>query len=627
MSVLRIGGAALNQTPIDWNTNQQNIRTALQQAQEDGINILCLPELCLTGYGCEDLFLHPWVAQKALEQLFELLPYTQHIAVCIGLPVHFENRLYNCACFIENGTILGFSAKQFLANEGVHYETRWFTPWPQGKRSTFSFQGQDYPFGDLHYTVQGIRIAFEICEDAWRGEERPGFRYAQQGIDLILNPSASHFAFHKSKIRYEIVVQGSQRMNCTYIYADLLGNEAGRMIYDGEVLIAHQGKLIQRNNRLSFHDVELVAANIDFTHHTTSLDPLTEDEQSKEFEFWEATCVGLFDYMRKAKAKGFVLSLSGGADSSTCAIMVYEMIRKGLEELGPEHFIQKAGISDLITSTSIATLSKEEQAKAICKVCLTCVYQASRNSGEDTFLSAQELAQSIGATFYHWSIDEEVESYKDKIQTALQRPLTWEQDDIALQNIQARSRSPIIWMMANIKRALLITTSNRSEGDVGYATMDGDTSGSIAPIAGVDKNFIRDWLIWAEQERGHKGLHRVNHLTPTAELRPSEKTQTDEKDLMPYPLLAQIERLAIKERKTPLEAYLTLASEWDNKQQLKKYIAKFFRLWSINQWKRERIAPSFHLDDFNVDPRSWCRFPILSGSYAEEIDALLNYEG
>lgn len=624
MSFLRIGGAALNQTPIDWNSNLKNIQTAIHRAKEDKIDILCLPELCLTGYGCEDLFLHPWLAETAMNKLFELLPFTKNIAVSIGLPVQHEGRLYNCACFIENENILGFSAKQFLANEGVHYEPRWFSAWPHGKQSTLTLNHKTYLFGDLTYLTKGIHIAFEICEDAWRGTERPGFRYAQQGVNLILNPSASHFAFHKSHIRYDIVVEGSKQMNCTYIYADLLGNEAGRMIYDGEVLIAHQGKLIQRNNRLSFHDVELVAATVDFTNNTTSLDPITEDDQSKEFEFWEATCVGLFDYMRKAKAKGFVLSLSGGADSSTCAIMVYEMIRKGLEELGLHTFLKKGGLSDLIQEENIASLNLEAQAKAICKVCLTCVYQSSTNSGEDTFLSAKELAESIGATFMQWSIAEEVESYSSKIATALQRPLTWEQDDIALQNIQARSRSPIIWMMTNIKKALLITTSNRSEGDVGYATMDGDTSGSIAPIAGVDKDFIRNWLLWAEKERGHKGLHRVNHLTPTAELRPSDKTQTDEKDLMPYPLLAKIERLAIKERNTPLLVYRALENEWTDKQLLKQYIAKFFRLWSINQWKRERIAPSFHLDDFNVDPKSWCRFPILSGSYAEEINTMLN---
>jgi NAD+ synthase (glutamine-hydrolysing) len=191
-----------------------------------------------------------------------------------------------------------------------------------------------------------------------------------------------------------------------------------------------------------------------------------------------------------------------------------------------------------------------------------------------------------------------------------------------MQNIQARSRSPIIWLLANIKKSILLTTSNRSEGDVGYATMDGDTSGSLAPLAGIDKSFILQWLNWAEKELGYHGLKWVNTLQPTAELRPLERTQTDEKDLMPYDLLVKIERLAIRDRKSPAEVYQLLSEDWLDKSTLKAYIVKFFKMWAANQWKRERIAPSFHLDDFNVDPRSWCRFPILSGSFVDELAIL-----
>ncbi|MBY0425180.1 MAG: NAD+ synthetase, partial [Cytophagales bacterium] len=177
------------------------------------------------------------------------------------------------------------------------------------------------------------------------------------------------------------------------------------------------------------------------------------------------------------------------------------------------------------------------------------------------------------------------------------------------------------WMLANLNNALLITTSNRSEGDVGYATMDGDTSGSIAPIAGVDKSFIRKWLLWAENELGYSELSYVNGLSPSAELRPVEKTQTDESDLMPYDVLRAIEIEAIRNRNSPLGVYQILqGKKLEDDALLKSHIKKFFRLWTRNQWKRERIAPSFHLDDFNVDPRSWCRFPILSGGFEEELE-------
>ena len=182
-------------------------------------------------------------------------------------------------------------------------------------------------------------------------------------------------------------------------------------------------------------------------------------------------------------------------------------------------------------------------------------------------------------------------------------------------------------MLTNIKGALLIATSNRSEGSVGYTTMDGDTSGSISPIAGVDKQFIREWLRWAETGLGYSELKHVNGLQPTAELRPKDdennQPQTDEKDLMPYEVLQAIERLALHERLSPQQIFATLQTQGTTDEALlKTHIQKFFRLWSRNQWKRERFAPSFHLDDYSIDPRSWFRFPILSGGFKEELEEL-----
>ncbi len=616
---LRIAGAALNQTPFDWTNNRSTILDAINEAKLNKIKILCLPELCITGYGCEDVFLSEWLPEKALEELRLIVPFCTDIIVSIGLPIRFEGHLYNCACLVENGKILGFTAKQFLANDGVHYETRWFTAWPAELIEEIQISETSYKIGDVLYEVEGIKIGFEICEDAWR-EQRPGIRHQQKGAQLILNPSASHFSFAKSILRYDLVIGGSEKFNCTYIYTNLLGNEAGRIIYDGEVLIAHKGNLIQRNDRLSFKNVNLVYADINFQTGETSHEPLQHDDLEKEYEFWEATSLGLFDYMRKSKSKGFVLSLSGGADSSACAVMVCEMVKKGVKELGVEKFITKGGIADLINPSEILSLPFDEQVRKIMTKILVCAYQGTVNSGDETFHSAKELANAIGATFYHWPIDEEVASYTGKIETAIGRKLSWETDDITLQNIQARSRSPIIWMLANINRSLLITTSNRSEGDVGYATMDGDTSGSIAPIAGVDKHFIRSWLLWAEEKMGQSGLRFVNALTPTAELRPIERTQTDETDLMPYSILLEIERLAIKERKSPKVVFEILNErKVEDENLLRIHVKKFYILWTRNQWKRERLAPSFHIDDFNVDPRSWCRFPILSGGFEEEL--------
>lgn len=610
--VVRIGGATLNQTPIDWSNNTRNIISAIEQGKKEGVAILCMPELCITGYGCEDLFLSDWVSEQAWIQLQQIVPHCSNITVSVGLPIRIEGITYNGACVISNQNILGITLKQNLARDGVHYEPRWFTAWTSGNVVEVIKDGVAIPVGDVIYETGLIKFGFEICEDGWSKERRPGYRLAQRGVDLILNPSASHFAMRKSQLReQEVIIDGSALFSCTYLFVNHLGNEAGRMIYDGDIAFAQKGKLIKLNNRLSLRRTNLLWCDIDFDTTQPKTFPITDSKEPNE-ELVKATSLALYDYLRKSRAKGYVLSLSGGADSSLCAVLVSEMVRRASAELGWDEFCKTLSIpqtTDL--KTAVGQL-------------LTCAYQSTKNSSEKTYQAAEQLANSIGATFHSWTIDDEVTSYETKIEQALKRKLSWETDDIARQNIQARSRSPIIWMLANVKQAVLLTTSNRSEGDVGYATMDGDTSGSLAPIAGLDKPFILQWLRWAENELGYSGLAYVNNLTPTAELRPTERAQTDEKDLMPYSILVEIEKLAIRDRKSPTDVFLILNEKklTASKDELKNHVRKFYRLWAANQWKRERSAPSFHLDDLNVDPRSWCRFPILSGSFTHELEAL-----
>ena len=207
--------------------------------------------------------------------------------------------------------------------------------------------------------------------------------------------------------------------------------------------------------------------------------------------------------------------------------------------------------------------------------------------------------------------------------------MTWDRDDVALQNIQARVRAPSVWMLANIESRLLLSTSNRSEAAVGYATMDGDTSGGVAPISGVDKATLRRWLEWVRDHGPDgvgplPGVGAVTRLAPTAELRPPDQNQTDEDDLMPYPVLDAIERAAIRDKLEPAECLVVLETAFpqSDANQRRAWVQRFFRLWSRNQWKRERYAPGFHLDDENLDPKTWCRFPILSGGFEVELEEL-----
>jgi NAD+ synthase (glutamine-hydrolysing) len=620
--IIKIGGATLNQTPIDWHNNTTNILSAIATAKLQKIKLLCLPEMCITGYGCEDLFLSDWALDRAWQELESIAIECHDIIVCLGIPVKINSVVYNGVAVVENQVIKGITLKQNMALDGVHYEPRWFTPWRANEIVETERNGRFIQAGDVVYNALGITFGFEICEDAWR-IDRPGHRLCERGVDLILNPSASHFALGKSEAREkQVVIDGSKKFSCAYLFVNLLGNEAGRMIYDGDIIFGQHGRLLGINKRLSFKSFNLLSCEINFDKPNSSqILPMLDSKERNE-EFARAESLALFDYLRKSNAKGFVLSLSGGADSSCCAVLVAEMVRRGIAELGVESFCELLSIPNKVLHAAHFEQPTTNDHQLITTILLTTAYQGTINSSAETLNAAKQLAYSIGAVFEHWVIDEEVDSYTSKIEKVLGRKLTWETDDIAMQNIQARSRSPIIWLLANIKKSILLTTSNRSEGDVGYATMDGDTSGSLAPLAGIDKSFILQWLNWAEKELGYHGLKWVNTLQPTAELRPLERTQTDEKDLMPYGLLVKIERLAIRDRKSPAEVYQLLSEDWLDKCTLKAYIVKFFKMWAANQWKRERIAPSFHLDDFNVDPRSWCRFPILSGSFVDELAIL-----
>lgn len=606
---MRIAGASLNQTPLDWAINTSNIIDAINKAKNEQVDILCLPELCITGYGCEDMFLATWVEQQAIEELEKIVKETQSIAVAVGLPLWHNDQIYNTVALISNGKILGFQAKQKLPNYGIHYEQRWFTPWTQGKKEK-NINGAPYQFGDYIYKIDDAIIGFEICEEAWNND-RPACRLVEQHVNLILNPSGSHFALNKEEEREKLVISSSKEFHCTYVYTNILGNEAGRIIYDGDVIIAKNGNLIASSNRFSKKNFSLTTVDVDLSSKT--INKITSNNLSTNAQFANAITLGLFDYLRKSKSKGFVLSLSGGADSSSILVLVAEMVKTGIKELGINSFLKKINRNDLV--------GKVSNYKEIIKYIFITAYQGSNNSSKETYQSAKELAASVGATFYHWEIDQPVNNAIETIEKQLVRKLTWEQDDIALQNIQARSRSPLIWMLANITNSLLLTTSNRSEGSVGYTTMDGDSSGSLAPIAGIHKSFLVEWLKWAETELGYEGLSYVNKLTPTAELRPTENTQTDEDDLMPYPVLQQIERKFIKEKMNPMAIYEELKQGSDSIL-MAGHILKFFQLWSRNQWKRERIAPSFHLDDYNIDPRSWFRFPILSSGFKKELEKL-----
>lgn len=657
MKLLKVAAAVLNQTPFDWQGNEARIRAVLTEARHEGVSVLCLPELVISGYGCEDAFHMPHLQELGWQILLSLLPETRGMIVALGLPVTHRGALFNVVAVAVDGKLVAMVPKKLLAGDGVHYEPRWFKSWPHDVIETFERDGMRIPIGDVYIDASGVRIGFEICEEAWVAN-RPGANLARKGVDIILNPSASHFAFGKRQVRERFVSEGSRAFNVAYIYSNLLGNESGRIIFDGGALIASEGHLIARGDRFSWRDSLLTSAMIDIDLNrmnktrSGSFQPLLGEEDNscvevlfrwpdespiqnnplklpkwetsadgRPEEFARAVALGLFDFLRKAKLHGFTISLSGGVDSAVVTILSSLAIRFAFLEIG------MAGVKERLGY--IPGIHKCHNEKDLIAALICTAYQATANSSDATRDAAREVAEAVGTRHFTWNVEAVLQEYRKLVGEALGVAWDWKKHDTTLQNIQARTRSPSIWMLANLENHLLLATSNRSEAAVGYATMDGDTSGGLAPISGIDKAYLRQWTKWMEST-GPEGigpipaLKAINRIPPTAELRPPEFAQTDEKDLMPYDVLDVIERAAIRDKRSPLEVFDTVRAIFpEHSAELHRiWVKRFFTLWCRNQWKRERYAPGFHLDDESLDPKTWCRFPILSGGFVEELAAL-----
>ncbi|MCA9569688.1 MAG: NAD(+) synthase, partial [Myxococcales bacterium] len=306
-----------------------------------------------------------------------------------------------------------------------------------------------------------------------------------------------------------------------------------------------------------------------------------------------------------------------GRDSAMCALLVARMFRYDRPELDPDALRAHVGRH------------------------FTTAYMGTENSGGATREAARALAEELGARHFVGDIQPAFDTHLAICEQMTGQKLSWDTPahDIPLQNVQARLRGSLIWMIANLEQSLLIATSNKSEAAVGYATMDGDTSGGLSPIADVPKSMVSAWLAWAARFHGLSSLEAVVGIPATAELRPPSEGQTDEDDLMPFAILDQLIYHFVQRGQDPLQMFRTLWPVFEQRyggdpRRFVAHIEKFVKLFCRAQWKRERFAISFRVTAFDLDPKTGFRFPPVQAPFTEElaelrlhVDALLDDEG
>lgn len=591
----------VNTVSLDLDGNCERVLEVCRRARERGIKLVAFPELVLTGYDCGDFFNVPAFMSESARAVLSLkysLPEGVTAGVGAVLPGS-DGRAYDAYVILKRGKILGISAVSSF-NDSRDQRVRNLTTAAYGER--FILGAETFVSSNI-VEVDGVKVGVYFT---------PADIPSLQGVDLAISPAVERFELFGRNRREVAAAALSLVLNTVVLTTSLLGCEGGSNIYDGLSLVAEKGSLLASSKSLSFARERLFTCDEGLNAELPEYDCIVR-----------AVALGLFDWMRKTKAHGFALSLSGGADSGLCATVVCYALTAALKEQGFETFraeLEALNFKCPDFTGDVASYIKKE----IMPQALITVYQGSDVSGDVTRTAARELSAGIGARHYEWSVSKLIADYTSVVNTTTpEDPLNWERDDLTLQNIQARSRAPGIWMIANRYNKLLLTTCNASEDAVGYCTMDGDTAGGLAPIGDISKSRIlkinsyiaKEGLIIDDELRMQ--LPQMSYIAcqaPTAELKPG---QTDERDLMPYTILDRIHELQQGSLLAPKRILDTLESEFGNfsRHELKEFVIRYYRRLSQAQWKRERSALTFHIEKNDLNAKSGFVFPVLSDGF------------
>lgn len=613
----------LETTSFALEDNFNKIVTIINTAKEDGARVFVFPEFAICGRDLGDLFFFPSALEKIkeyTEKLINRIP--ENSLVCFGTVLVAENgQLCDCYVSATKGHVINITrAKKFDNTTYSFYNLKYFCTCKEDL--TFNLLNQKITESiTFTYKHEDTKTSFAIRFGKQSSEEK-------LHVDYLILPKARAFYMESAYHIEEKLTSLSIKQNCTVLYTNLSGIESSDCMYAGAACAARNGTLILRSLGFSYKDCGYSLLSDGFAVYE-NIEELT----------LRALSYNLWAFMLKTRQSGYALSLSGGADSALCAYLVGLSQAFALERLGIDKYLETLNYLNIKIDKSLYTEDHQNFIKNIVMPkMLTCVYQASENSGSITKEAATMVAKELGASFYDWSIKDAVDVYSKLIEDNLKIKLSWDKYDLPMQNIQARARLPGIWFVANIENKLLITTSNLSEAVVGYCTMDGDTAGGICPIGGVGKSKVRKINKYIE-ENGVSifGKYRftlnnmsyINNQAPTAELRPGGK-QTDESDLMPYVLLDYIRHLFQVKHLSPLEILKNLEDHEEFSklgfETLKNDVLKYFRLHTRSQWKRQRSAQAFRVEE-DFSSLDWWRFPLLTDGLKIFMDEVVAYKG
>lgn len=659
MRNITIGLASLNTQVGDFVGNTGKVEAAARQMAQHGCAVGCFQEQVISGYPCEDLVQwtgfveQQWTSLHRLAALsLELAP----LAMTVGVTVAHCGHLYNCVAVICNGQVLGLVPKQKLPTYNVFYEGRTLSPGRPGQLDDCL----GIPLGDLLFRFPFGTLAVEVCEDIW-SPDGPMRRRAYCGAELIINASASPWRAGVVDTRREMVRTRAADNECTVVYVNQYGGQDA-LVFDGGGFVYQNGRPVLEAERWIEHvstcRVDLDATAIrrrsgttwrtdahDFLSchpavHTVvseaglkavSLEPaglpaeppfsfipaeaqLVPSSQQQYFEdLISAMVTGLAGYVEKTGAFQRVgIALSGGKDSVLTLLIAWMYAKKRFAD-EPSDETRAAKVRDFICCFSMPTRFNSETTRSISK----------------------DLCEALGVSFHEASIEDAFAREVEAAQAMLgpNGQLT----AVTLQNIQARIRGERMWNWSNSASALWLQTGNMSERAVGYTTIGGDLMGGYSLIGNMPKTVVIALLRYLYRQLGFiVDVSSLNTLLQTKASAELAENQSDEDDLMPFPVLDACFALFAGDKLMPAELYLRLRAMYTDEQLvrlypayrrglLKEWVRRFAKLFVSSIFKWVQVPQAVHLGPLDLDRERALQLPVVQSRawlQLEQLDTL-----
>jgi NAD+ synthase (glutamine-hydrolysing) len=556
MKKVRVALAQINPTVGDLSGNARKVITYIKKAVKLGADIVAFPELSITGYPPEDLLLKKHFVDDNIKALHKIAGESGNIVSVVGF-VYRDDGLYNAAAMISKGRVVDIYSKKHLPNYGVFDEYRYFSP------------GSRYPV----YDFDGLLIGINVCEDIWY-EDGPAKVQALSGAGLIININASPYHMGKPSFRENLVSKQASDCDAAVAYVNMVGGQ-DELIFDGGSFIADsRGKMIARGRQfkedLLIADIEVKEGKKTLTRNQSKeLKSLVQKDETvervnipssiskrkktnvarrkfvqmgKEEKVYAALELGTHDYVRKNGFKGVVIGMSGGVDSALVATIA-------VDALGAKN--------------------------------VQGIFMPSMYTSKESYEDATGHAKNLGIKITTIPIDSVFDSYLK----TLKKHFRGMKADITEENLQARIRGNLLMAFSNKFGWLVLTTGNKSEMSVGYATLYGDMAGGFAVIKDVPKTLVYRLCEWRNARAKRELIPgRILWKEPTAELKPDQR---DTDSLPPYQLLDPVLKAYVEEDHS-FEEITKLGCDVDC---AKKVIAMIDR----SEYKRRQAPPGIKI--------------------------------